>query len=479
MSTVISRISGALVTITLACAISACGSGGDDDSSENARPNQVEVAKAPDPTKAFGTTSIDLPAKGYIEEEFFVSGTAKRYRIPDPLKDAEEVDANNPYTTRILVRRPTNPAQFNGTVLVEWLNVTLGQDLDLYFTAVRDHAIAQGYAWVGVSVQRNGVNALKRVNPDRYGALSVEASNKDPVTGNDLDATGDTLAYDIYAQIGAALRAPGAVDPLGGLKVGKVFAVAESQSATRIGWYYNSVHTRYKEVFDAFSVYDCNYPTRRDLDTKFIAACTELGQVLIGQTPDSSSYRLWQIAGASHLSYDEVVPYLDEQFQRNKAVTAPDGSPITVTQSIGSCDTQPLWSRVPNSHVVSASLQALQRWVDNGIEPPPGQRFALDQAGAVVKDEQGRVVGGVRLAAYDAPRATNSALNTGSGSCILAGSHVDFTPQEMCTRYGSQANYVSEVTRVTRQAERDGYVLKIDADRTIREAEAFAFSCGG
>jgi hypothetical protein len=41
----------------------------------------------------------------------------------------------------------------------------------------------------------------------------------------------DRNAYDIYAQAGAAIGWPGAIDALGGLKVARMFAYGESQSA--------------------------------------------------------------------------------------------------------------------------------------------------------------------------------------------------------------------------------------------------------
>src|SRR6266849_648735 len=61
---------------------------------------------------------VDLEKLGYIEEEFFVSGTANVY---DWNADGSLIvrTANAPYTTRILVRRPATPSRFSGTVIVE------------------------------------------------------------------------------------------------------------------------------------------------------------------------------------------------------------------------------------------------------------------------------------------------------------------------------------------------------------------------
>ena len=74
------------------------------------------------------------PRYGYVEEEFFLDGTATRYRMvggAEPARDGRwdvEPASEAPYRTRIVVLRPDDPATFNGTVLVCWNNVTAGYD---------------------------------------------------------------------------------------------------------------------------------------------------------------------------------------------------------------------------------------------------------------------------------------------------------------------------------------------------------------
>ena len=84
----------------------------------------------------FFSTNHDLATNGYVEEEFFFQGTANRYNTP-PLTTGTVIDSNHPYTTRMVVRRPADPARFNGTVLVEWYNVTNGIDAEnVWFFAI-------------------------------------------------------------------------------------------------------------------------------------------------------------------------------------------------------------------------------------------------------------------------------------------------------------------------------------------------------
>src|SRR4029077_18533740 len=114
----------------------------------------------------------DLKARGYVEQEFFVSGTANRYETPDGAT-GKVIDGNHKYVTRLVVRRPAAAARFNGTVIVEWNNVTSGHDLDIDWYQIHEHLIRAGYAWVGVTVQRVGVDARTVWNHDRYGLLDV------------------------------------------------------------------------------------------------------------------------------------------------------------------------------------------------------------------------------------------------------------------------------------------------------------------
>ena len=112
-------------------------------------------------TYPFFSTWLDLAASGYVEEEFYLSGAADAYSTTGA-KLASDV----PYRTRIIVRRPSSQAAFNGTVLVEWQNVTAGYGLDALWN--RRH-LREGYAWIGVSAQRVGVDQLRAWSPTRYG----------------------------------------------------------------------------------------------------------------------------------------------------------------------------------------------------------------------------------------------------------------------------------------------------------------------
>ena len=108
-------------------------------------------------TYPFFSTWLDLAASGYVEEEFYVSGLADAYSTA-----GSKLASDVPYRTRMIVRRPASQTDFNGTVLVEWQNVTAGYDLDALWNW---RHLREGYAWVGVSAQRVGRRPLAQLEP--------------------------------------------------------------------------------------------------------------------------------------------------------------------------------------------------------------------------------------------------------------------------------------------------------------------------
>ncbi|MBV8162082.1 MAG: hypothetical protein JO265_14265, partial [Acidimicrobiia bacterium] len=146
------------------------------------------------------TDSIfSLAPYGYSEHEYFVSGTARK--LPNPASAANASlpteGATAPYTTRIIVRRPLNPARFNGTVVVEWNNVTAQMDEVPVWNWSYPTALREGFAYVIVSAQAAGVCC---------GPLSLKV--RDPIRYAPLSHPGDDYAYDMYSQVLQALRHP-------------------------------------------------------------------------------------------------------------------------------------------------------------------------------------------------------------------------------------------------------------------------------
>jgi len=445
---------------------------------------------APATGTPMSATVMPLQSNGYVEQEYFVRGLANRYRITDPMRDAQVIDSANPYVTRVLVRRPTDPKRFNGTVVVEWLNVTLDQDIDFVFGATRELLVRDGYAWIGVSAQRNGIDAMKKWNPARYRMLNVKTSNIDPASGKEIDPAnplimavgGDVLAWDIFSQVGK-LAAANNSPMLDGLQVKRLIAAAESQSTLKVSTYYNSIQPLY-HVYDGFLFYDRTGLLRTDVDAKTIAIGTEIFTALIKQAPqdDTDHQRWWEVNGASHFSLDEIQNYVDPFIKRDAAFRDTDGKALNLSEMTrikGPCTPATTYSRVPNGDIMKAALSALNTWISGGPAPATAPRFVVDDQNPpqYVRDANGQILGGIRTAAQDAPIAANAGIGSGPWFCGPSGNHVDFTPAQLCQRYGNHARYVTRVKAIVNTNVRNRVLLPEEAHKTIEEANALNFSC--
>ena len=349
-----------LLACSLAVAVSPAGAAAPDPIVTGPIP-----ANAPpgDPSHDYPllATALDLASVGYVEEEYFFSGTANVYNTP-PLTTATIVSSGHPYESRLIVRRPTSPEKFNGTVLVEWANVTPGFCNDLMFRASQDHLLRAGYAYVGVCAQRVGVHGkvgLLKWSPHRYAGLDLSDQ------GTILD---DELSGDIFSQAAQAIRSPVGVDIMGGLlTVSRIIAIGESQSQGYLVIYHNSIHPL-ANVFDGYVLHTgVGGQLRTDLSVKVFKVDTETDLLFLGEVaarqPDSDHLRTYEVAGASH------VPFAG--FALGQMLRTRDGLPLLKP---GLCIIQPALSHVPAFHVLNAVYDHLSRWVTDGTPPPTAPR---------------------------------------------------------------------------------------------------------
>lgn len=405
-------------------------------------------------------TPVDLAAHGYIEEEFFIEGTASAYTNVGPLNPdgmwTAKPAGSATYKTRILVRRPTEAKRFNGTVITEWYNVTSGQDLGPDWSWANAELLRKGYAWVGVSAQLVGVANLLAVDLARYGSLSHP---------------GDSFSYDIYSQVGAAIKYPGGVDPLGGLVREAVIADGESQSASRLGTYINAIHPL-AGIYDGFMVHsrgagtaplsqdpEPSVPTpfpvlsRTDINEPVLTFETEGDLLTLGfapaRQPDSATYRLWELSGSAHVD----------------AFLLGDSGFVVCDDPVNDG---------PQYLVLRAAFDHLNRWVRDGTPPPVAPRIEIATPGfppVLARDEFGNALGGIRTPHVDVPIATHSgAPNTGAFFCFLFGSTIPFDDATLESLYPRHAHYFSQFVRATKSAVDAGFILREDAREIIDEA---------
>jgi hypothetical protein len=420
--------------------------------------------------KPFNASVLDLAKQGYVEEEFFLTGAAKTYDIPrDQMSNGTPSDASHPFKTRLVVRRPASAAKFNGTVIVEWTNVSEGFDNEVEWFHSGEHFVRSGYAWVGVSAQSVGVNALKQRMGDRYGSLDV--------TDNDA-VKGDNLSYDIFTAAGQAVRGKNGQNILGGLKAERVIASGHSQSAGRLATYFNAVHPL-TPTYDAVLLHGGGGRMRADLTVKIWKLLSEtdvLGQVAVRQA-DSDKFRTWEVAGVSHLDYTHATQ-LVKLGLRSKETMLPTPAPGPARGNatpgpFNGCVHPPL-SRIPGEYVQNALYDHMVRWLKDGTLPPTAPAIEIvteNGRPAIDRDSFGNALGGIRLAEHAVPTAVNSGENTGTGFCFLTGSHEDFDKARIAMLYSSHTSYVSDVKAATDKNLKAGFIVKADAQKTIAAAE--------
>jgi len=413
----------------------------------------------------FLATGIDLAARGYVEQEFFISGTACRYAGVG-LTSATITNCGLPYRTRIVVRRPASPAAFNGVVLAEWQNVTAQYDIDHYWHESSAHIMRAGYAWVGISAQRAGVqplpppanplasiNTLKAWSPARYGALDVTAGGALP---------DDSLSYDIFSQAVKALRVPAGTGPLGPLVAHTVIAIGTSQSGGRLAAYHNSIWPIQEPVVDAFFIGESRGVLRTDLSVPVLRLLSEVDASATFRPADAPNYRHWEVAGAAHAGsgfVDNIQPLLDRD---------------QVIRTATNCVRPPV-SRIPKRYVYNAAWDHVAAWVRDGRLPPMAPRIAYDGA-TIVRDTFGNALGGIRLSEHAVATAENSATNRpadaspGSLFCGLFATHVPFTGEQLAALYRNHGRYVSQVAQANGANVKAGFLLPADSEESTGNA---------
>jgi hypothetical protein len=435
----------------------------------------------------FGHAAFDLATVGYAQSEFFVEGTANAHTPVSPLTNNGKwtVAQFSPaaYKTRIVVNRPIDPTDFNGSVLVEWFNVSGGADASPEWQHTHVELIRQGYAWVGVSAQAVGMNQLK------CPALAPPAcpAAGDPVRYASLVHPGDSHSYDIYSQAGQAVRDQAAL-VLGGLVPEHVIAAGESQSATRLVTYIDGAHPLV-EVYDGFLVHSRGASganltqtplavvatpnpslIRDDLDVPVLifAAENDSGS-FVARQPDNPLYRLWEVAGTAHF---DLYGLAQAQFDTGERQSVADWfesmlEPTDQPNPNFTCNL-PINSG-PSTFVMRAALRALNTWIVDGTPAPIAPRLVTTSIVPLqyAADPLGNVLGGIRTPAVDAPVARLNGLGQPPGGfglfCFLFGITVPFTPEQLADLYGNHGGFTAAWNIATQNAVQAGFVLPEDA----------------
>jgi hypothetical protein len=449
---------------------------------------------------------------GYVQEEYFLAGTATSFEAADEPADGEwsaTPGSEADYRTRVIVRRPADAADFSGTVLVEWFNVSAieaAPDWGYLSGAIgRD-----GHAYVGVSAQAQGVDGgdtiidvevdSEQAEQAAQAGAGVDSSglkNIDPTRYGTLEHPGDAYSFDIFGQVGRAV-ADSPEQLLSDLEPSQVIAMGESQSAMYLSTLVNAVHP-IDPVFDGFLVHsrgsliasvdgtfvrsrqgetaaaqlEEGVRIRTDLEVPVMIVEAETDLTLLGyvhaRQPDTDLVRTWEIAGTAHADSETL----------RAVVGGPRDPLVGGLLGCGSVNSG------PHKEVLRAALHHLVGWAAGGPPPPSGRPLEVDTDGAqavVRRDEDGNALGGVRNPLVDVPVATLTGDPAGSGGiddladgggdlCLLFGQTIPFDQSTLVERYGDADTYLEQFRESAAEAVEAGFMLQPDADALIADVE--------
>ncbi len=454
--------------------------------------NPSAVLKPGKPVLMTGT--YDVSALGYTAEEFFLEGRARAFSPLGTLREdgnwAVAPAASAGYKTRAVVLRPRDPERFNGTVIVEWLNVTGGFDMPVVWVNVHREIVRSGYAYVAVSAQKTGVEGDGR--PDSPAPFLKKAS---PERYNELVHPGDAYAYDIFSDAGRLIRRSGPDGLLGGLRPRALIAAGESQSAFFLVTYVNAVDPLAK-VYDGFLIHaraaagaplegiaapDPSWlqkPVRLRSGLRVpvlqLISETDLVQLLMARgywaarQPDTARLRTWEVAGSAHL---------DNYLFRAGHADVP-GIPIpqlaALWAPLNTGTGKPINNGPQQHYVAQAALHFLNRWVLGGRPPARASWIELipGDPPSIRRDSNGIAIGGVRTPWVDVPIARLSGSDPETRHQI-GGSTEPFSREKLAALYpGGKSDYRKRFQASLDDAIRKGFLLEADRAEILELAEA-------
>lgn len=436
-----------------------------------------------------GTEFIDLAKYGYVEEEYYLSGVAPA------ITAAGKTLAQAPYTTRILVRKPADPARFNGTVVIEpfsWFGERAAG-----WILTRDYLLRHGYAYVGYTLNINkppsdpkfrsatpaeeaeavslygrivNFEFMRRFDYARYAPLGTYYDPKRFIRGDGPDPF-VPQSQGIASELALLLKSNPAQGPMAGLDVQRVYV--NSWAVTAQVWMDYLDQGRHQQwrmpdgrpLIDAYMTGRMAFgevggevlrvPRKMPDDAPFVTVFSQselMHDVLegIAATPDSDTPKLryYEVTGMPHLRLADLGT---EHTERLAADVGKGGDPL--------CQT--LYDE-PVEMIVSALLDDMDQWVRKGEPMPRAPRVPRDGKAAVRDTDTGNMKGGVRPPWVKVPSAAYlTDQETGCG--LIYDTKRPYSKQELRKLYGSFEHYVEQFEKAKDESVKDRYLLPEDA----------------
>ena len=383
-----------------------------------------------------------LPAFGYETHEYLISGTA----------------SGEPYTTRLVVRRPADMSKFSGLVLTEAMHGS-GSAHMFEFTSI--YLMSSGH--IAVEVLTTPPAQFVALNEPRYRALKLNGAQTN----------------EILAQAGALVR-EGA---LLGAPVRKMVMGGTSMTAGVTINYIpaNMVYRtpKMQRIYDGFLPMS-NGSLIADTDVPIVHVPTMhevSGNITNRQDGDApgKQYRLYEFAGMGHID------------TRDSVRLKPDPCQLPL-------------STFPVQAYMSVALDHLLKWVDKATVPPRAERILLDRdqsndGSMMALDENGNPRGGIRTTYVDVPTTKYTisppALNpvvahaapyiAAGGQqaadlmCRLSTSQADFPAAKLKTLYKTKQGYTTAVAKRLTELEQAGWSLPVYREMILADAAKVTF----
>ena len=458
---------------------------------------------------ARGLTPIDLSQQHYVEQEYLLKGTANVYsgRTGGPLT----VNASGPYETRILIRRPANPAQFSGRVIVELINPTSNYDVDIMWAADHNYFMSRHDIYVGISIKPVVLASMKTFNPTRYAGLSMANPEPSQTCPQGSTSTETGLAWDMISQLGALLKSATPANPLANEHIKDVYLTGYSQSGGYMITYINDIIPHFAlaagaPIYNGYligagygftelaPINQCAAPavpgTPASPDAsgveQFVLHPPSDAPVVdvqtlsdsyaffgwAGEESDSNTasdrYMLYQVPGSSHIWTYQVA------FTPGPSELTAAGYPANDWQD-PCLDTN--LNPFPLQYFMDGAFENLDRWVTAGTAPPFAPHIEAvgdgTPAATIINDQYGNALGGLRNPFVDVPIGTYYGTTPGTGTCTLLWGHwTPFTQNQLQQLYPSHADYVTKVKNDVADLVANRFLTSDDATAVILQAQA-------
>lgn len=438
---------------------------------------------------------LDIAAYGYVEEEYFVSGTANVYEEIDDEMKIKHVD--QAYKNRIFVRKPSDARKFSGRVFIDIYNASNGYDIEDIWRRSYDYYMNNGDIYIGVTAKPINVLSLKNFDFERYHTLNWSAAEPAPqpsaVNANmSIPGTEEGLVWDILSQLGTLVRKNNAPF-LADYPVDYLYLTGQSQSGMYLNtytYYFDQylVDSEAKPLFDGYlnavgagvmralnQIEGENKPFATRLqkhrplnvpmiflsahgDIELFGAFKTSTEALVEEKPEDNT-RHYEVASAPHTDpASPLIPNNSEIVKTNHPPKILDGEYNYTVNDI------------QLAYYINSAIEMLHQWAANGILPPASSLIERDEEGNAVLDEHGNGVGGVRSPYIDVPlatyyanaRATADQVNQTVGN--VNGSMEYFSKDKLSELYQSEEHYLETFYKAVDQQVEDKLLQPFDAE---------------